>query len=36
MRGRFDFGDLHSFEQNKRIMLEPAGYAVILLKLTQD
>lgn len=34
--GRFDFGDLHSVEMNNRIMLEPAGYAVILFKLTQD
>ena len=36
LKGKFDFGDLHSVSLNNKIMLEPAGYAVILYKLQQD
>ena len=33
--GRFGVGTLHSREMNSKIMLEHAGYAVLLLKITQ-
>ena len=36
LKGKYDFGDLHSVSINSKIMLEPAGYAVILYKLQQD
>ena len=36
LKGKIDFGDLHSVSSNNKIMLEPAGYAVILFKLQQD
>ena len=36
LKGKFDFGDLHSTSVNNKIMLEPAGYAVLLYKLQQS